>query len=544
MERRAIIAVVISILILVLYQEVVINRFFPPPAEPPQSERVEPPSAAPAAAPSPPELSGVPPQPSAALEAVPGAEVTVTTELYQAVFTTTGGRLKSLKLKHYRTTVDPDSPPLEMVQYPIGNRLPLGAALIGKPSLSDVAVVYRADQERVDIPAGGSAALTFTGELQGATIHKRIEMRGDSYHWDLDVEVANPPAGYSEVAVGWEEGTNPVAKPGEEVVFDSVVVLQAGKLHTLPFADLEAGELLSDNIEWTSLSGRYFLAALVPKADPLNALRTWAKRTDHTVEAQLLFPPGLLTARCEAYVGPEDIDHLEAAGHGLRRAVDLGWFTFVALPMLQAMRFLYRFTGNYGVAIIVVTVIVKVLFYPLTKKSFESMRAMQQLQPEMAKIRERLKDKPEDMNREVMELYKRHKVNPLGGCLPMLLQLPVFIGLYSALQNAIELRHAPFVGWITDLSAPDRLGAIQLPFVEHPGVPVLTLMMGASMFVQQWMTPSAADPAQQRIMMIMPVMFTFMFINFPAGLTLYWLVNNILTIAQQYWMMRPQKPTR
>jgi len=241
------------------------------------------------------------------------------------------------------------------------------------------------------------------------------------------------------------------------------------------------------------------------------------------------------------FVGPKDIDKLEAFGHGLRRAVDLGRFSFIALPMLQALRLLHRFTGNYGVAIILLTVLIKLLFYPLTKKSFESMRAMQKLQPEMAKIRERLQDKPEEMNREIMDLYKRHKVNPLGGCLPMILQLPVFFGLYSALQNAIELRHAPFIGWITDLSAPDRLGTIQLPFVQYPGIPVLTLTMGVSMFVQQWMTPSAADPSQQRVMMIMPLMFTYMFINFPAGLSLYWLANNLLTIAQQYSINRTPK---
>jgi YidC/Oxa1 family membrane protein insertase len=229
---------------------------------------------------------------------------------------------------------------------------------------------------------------------------------------------------------------------------------------------------------------------------------------------------------------------LNEAGHSLRKALDLGMFTFVALPLLHFLRFLYDYIGNYGVCIIILTVLIKVLFFPLTKKSFESMKAMQKLQPEMQKLRERLQDKPEEMNREIMELYRRHKVNPLGGCLPMLLQLPVFIGLYSALQNAIELRHAPFVGWITDLSAPDRLGTLHLPFVEHPGVPVLTLVMGATMFIQQWMTPSAGDPAQQRMMMVMPLIFTFMFINFPAGLTLYWLVNNILTIAQQFTMMR------
>lgn len=546
MERRALIAVVISILILVLYQEVILKRFYPAPeGSAPTGEDLSPPPAVPAAprnAPPPPEMAPAPPVAEpAAVELAEGAEVVVDTELYHAVFTTTGARLKSLELKKYRATMDPNSPPLQMIQYPVGNRLPLGIALVGKPTISDVAVDYRVDQPRVDIPPGGSATLTFTGELNGATIHKRIEMRGALYEWTLDVEVSDPPKGYAEIAVGWEEGMNPAGPKAAEVVFDSVVVLQGTKLHTALFTALDAGQLLQNDIVWEAFSGRYFVAAMVPQAAPENQVRGWAKRTDQTVEGQLLFPPGELATHVDLYVGPKDIDLLEAAGHGLRRAVDLGWFTFVALPMLQALRFLTRFTSNYGVSIIVLTVFIKLLFYPLTKKSFQSMRAMQQLQPEMAKIRERLKDKPDEMNREVMELYKRHKVNPLGGCLPMVLQLPVFIGLYSALQNAIELRHAPFVGWITDLSAPDRLGSIQLPFVEHPGIPVMTLLMGASMFVQQWMTPSAADPAQQRVMMIMPVMFTFMFINFPAGLTLYWLVNNVLTIAQQYMMTRSPK---
>src|SRR5262249_51839092 len=157
------------------------------------------------------------------------------------------------------------------------------------------------------------------------------------------------------------------------------------------------------------------------------------------------------------------------------------------------------------------------------RSSLRSMREMQKLQPQMTKIRERFKDKPDEMNKEIMELYRRHKVNPLGGCLPMILQIPVFVGLYNALLNAVELRHAPFAGWIRALSAPDRLGTIQLPFVEQPGIPILTLVMGISMFIQQWKTPATtADPAQQRVMLIMPVMFTFMFINFPSGLTLYW----------------------
>ncbi|MEO2169881.1 MAG: membrane protein insertase YidC, partial [bacterium] len=167
--------------------------------------------------------------------------------------------------------------------------------------------------------------------------------------------------------------------------------------------------------------------------------------------------------------------------------------------------------------------------------SFESMRAMQKLQPEMARIKEKYADDQQKQSSETMELYKRHKVNPLGGCLPMLLQMPVFFGLYQLLQNTIELRHAPFALWITDLAAPERLQ------IFGYAVPVLTIVLGASMFLQQKMTPSAADPTQQRIMMLMPLVFTFMFINFPAGLTLYWLTQNILTIGQQ-WLNLRSKP--
>jgi YidC/Oxa1 family membrane protein insertase len=531
MERRALIAVVISVAILVLYQEFVLKRFYPP--APAHTENIEPPAAAPA---EPAKVEASAPtaaQPVSAPEApaVEGTDVVVDTDLYHAVFTTAGARLKSLQLKHYRTLVAADSPPLQMVQYPVENRLPLGVALRGAQQMTDAAVVYRVDQQQVDIPSADSAVISFTGELDGATIRKRIEMHGNLYEWGLDVDVTNPPAGTTELGLGWEEGMNPAGPKAAEVVFDTVVVLQSGKLVKDLFTALDAGKLLESNITWLAFSGRYFVAALVPQADEQNALRTWAKRTDQTTEGQILFPPNAFAVHT---------DKLEAAGHSLRRVVDLGWFTFVALPMLQGLRLLHRFTGNYGVAIILLTVFIKLLFYPLTRKSFESMRAMQKLQPEMAKIRERLQDKPDEMNKEIMELYKRHKVNPLGGCLPMVLQLPVFIGLYSALQNAIELRHAPFIGWITDLSAPDRLGSIQLPFVDHPGIPVLTLTMGVSMFVQQWMTPSAADPSQQRVMMIMPLMFTFMFINFPAGLTVYWLVNNLLTIAQQYAITRSQ----
>ena len=187
--------------------------------------------------------------------------------------------------------------------------------------------------------------------------------------------------------------------------------------------------------------------------------------------------------------------------------------------------------GNYGIAIIVVSSVIKILFLPLTRKSMESMQVMQKLQPEMTKIRERYKDDAQRLQKETMELYRRHRVNPLSGCLPMLLQIPVFIGLYNTLLSAIELRHAPFVLWITDLSSPERLT------IAGYEIPMLAIAMGASMLAQQLVAPAAGDPTQRRIMMIMPVMFTFMFINFPSGLVLYWLVNNLLTIAQQRYVL-------
>jgi YidC/Oxa1 family membrane protein insertase len=547
MERRVLIAAIISLAIAVLYQELVMKRFLVPPnATPPTI--AEPPAALPPTAEAP-QNANAPAAPApgpevAAPPSIAGTDVVVDTELYTAVFTTAGARLKSMQLKDYATAVSPGSPPLQMVQYPVEAKLPLGIALRGgqsTPTLSDSSVAYRADRDRIEIAANGSGSITFTGELGGAAVSKRIELRGDSYEWALDASITSPPAGYTEMALGWEEGMNPAGPNAAEVVFDTIVVLQNDKLTRDAFTGLDAGKLVENNITWLAFTGSYFVAAIVPHAEDQNALRVWEKRTDQTVEAQLLYPPGLFHAAADLFVGPKVPDLLEAADHKLSKTIDLGFFTIVARPMLDGLKLLHRITGNWGVAIILLTVIIKVAFYPLTKKSFESMKAMQKLQPEMAKIRERLQDKPEEMNREIMELYKRHKVNPLGGCLPMLLQLPVFFGLYSALRNAIALRHAPFIGWITDLSAPDRLGTIQLPFVAHPGIPVLTLTMGVSMFLQQWMTPSAADPQQQRVMMIMPLMFTFMFINFPAGLSLYWLTNNLLTIAQQYSINRTRQ---
>jgi YidC/Oxa1 family membrane protein insertase len=212
----------------------------------------------------------------------------------------------------------------------------------------------------------------------------------------------------------------------------------------------------------------------------------------------------------------------------------------IAKPMLWMLNFFHTYVGNYGVAIILLTILIKLAFWPITQKGMLSMKNMQKLQPKIAKLREKYKADPAQMNQEMMALYKTYKVNPLGGCLPMLIQIPFFFALYRVLMAAIELRHAPFMLWINDLSAPDRLWiGFDLPYLQ--GLPVLTLLMGASMYLQQKMTPTTVDPTQARIMQFLPVVFTFMFINFASGLVLYWFVNNLLSILQQYLINRQTK---
>jgi YidC/Oxa1 family membrane protein insertase len=282
-------------------------------------------------------------------------------------------------------------------------------------------------------------------------------------------------------------------------------------------------------VVWGSLQSKYFMTAAVPLSGAAEKIRV-AMNGDLLesvlVAPALQLPPGgYRQFDYLLFFGPKDHELLKVADHRLDEAVHFGFFDLLAKPLLYVLVFFYGFLKNYGLAIILLTVIIKLLFWPLTHKSFASMKAMQKLQPEMQKLRDKFKNDKERLNRELMELYKTHRVNPLGGCLPMLVQIPVFFALYKVLLDSIALRQAPFMLWLTDLSAKD-------PYYITP------LLMGASMFVQQKMTPTTADPMQAKIFMFMPVIFTFLFLNFPSGLVIYWLVNNLLTIAQQYYINR------
>jgi len=233
------------------------------------------------------------------------------------------------------------------------------------------------------------------------------------------------------------------------------------------------------------------------------------------------------------YIGPKEIDRLKALGLNLDKAVNFGFFDSISKILLYVLKWFYKFTHNYGIAIIVLTFIIKILFWPLTHQSYKSMKDMQRLQPQIAKIRQRYKNDKVRMNQEIMNLYRTYKVNPMGGCLPIILQIPVFFALYYVLIYAIELRHAPFITyfpftkkiWLADLSAKD-------PYYITP------ILMGVSMVAQQKLTPSSVNPTQEKLMLFMPIFFTIIFLNFPSGLVIYWLVNNVLSIIQQVYINR------
>jgi YidC/Oxa1 family membrane protein insertase len=278
-------------------------------------------------------------------------------------------------------------------------------------------------------------------------------------------------------------------------------------------------------VQWVALQDKYFLSVLMPqKADAAVA----KKEGEKLVSAGVRMPRPAGTTQLQLYAGPKEYDTLRSLNVGLEETIDFGWFIFgswsvvkaVAKPIFYVLRFINEYTHNYGLTIILLTMGIKLLFVPLQYKSYKSMKQMQMIQPKVQGLQEKYKDDRDKLNKELIKLYRDYKVNPVGGCLPMILQMPVFVALFNILYMTIDLRQAPFVGWITDLSVQD-------PYY------VLPIVMGATMVIQQKITPTTMDPTQAKIMLVLPVFMTFLFINFPAGLVLYWLTNNVLTIGQQ-----------
>lgn len=538
MEKRALIAVVLSLLVLVLYQQWVTEQYSPPPAPPaPESKQVE--KVTPPAAQSPAALQ----QPQAVVQVParqPAKDVRVETDYYVAVFTSLGARLKSFTFKRYRTSVSETSPPYEMIPAVSGVPFPLGLRWQAAAPFDDGAIAYAVEGSGLQLSSNAEGKLVFRGQLpDGSIVTKEFSFTGSSYPIQLAVSVQRPDANAARPELMLTaKSDHDVLNP--DAPFEGMVALVDNKIKR-EYADaLIEGVNFSGELSWTGFGYTYFIFSVLPEN---GAGRSVSVQRSGPALIMALGPqagPAEPVARYTLFIGPKQLEILKTLGKDFEKTIDLGWFGFVALPFLYVMHFSHGFTGSYGIDIILLTILLKILMAPLTHKSFVSMKQMQKLAPQMERLKEKFKTDKEKLNKEIMELYRRNKVNPLGGCLPMLLQFPVFIGLYNALSTPIELRHAPFL-WIKDLSRPDWES---LPFTVgdwHLGIPVLTLLMGASMFLQQWMTPTAGDPNQRRMMLMMPIVFTAMFVTFPAGLTIYWLVNNVLTIGQQYWINRADR---
>ncbi|MFZ5776305.1 MAG: membrane protein insertase YidC [Thermodesulfobacteriota bacterium] len=533
-NQRTFLAIFLSLAILIGYQ-----YFFVPAPPPEQAASVEAP-AAPAKPAAPPATLSAPVKVAQPLRE--GRDIPVETSLYSAVVSEAGGMVKSFRLKRFREALAKDSGPKELVKTTLAEGLPLDFSWGSEPGMAPP-VAYEAAVAGVKTAEGGQTELVMRGVLaNGAEVIRILRMSDQHYLMELSVEVANttgqPISGAPYLAL-----VNRPFAAATTGVFTGPAALVDGALSEIKTDDLKKGsKSLTGQVAWAAYEDSYFMAAIVPDAEAKHTanfalIGEEVARTVLAGPADTLQPGQRRLYRYQVYMGPKHLETLKAAGHDLDRSVDFGWFDVMAKPTLYLLNFLHRYVGNYGVAIILVTILIKLAFWPIAQKGMESMKTMQKLQPKMAKLREKYKDDKARQQQEMMKLYQTYKVNPVGGCLPMLLQIPVFFALYKVLLMTIELRHAPFLLWITDLSAPDRLFiGFDIPFLG--GIPVLTLLMGATMFLQQKMTPSSADPDQQKIMMFLPVIFTFMFLNFASGLVLYWFVNNLLSIGQQYLVNR------
>ena len=541
MEKRAILAAVLMAALLVVYQA----YFFPssPPPSPPHDQ--QPPIALPdTPTPTMPTAAPVPaPTAKAPATRPPQRTATVDGPRYRAILSSEGSKLLEWTLK-YRG---------EKPMVVVGEFGPAGLLVaIGNAPPEPVPMTIRPDTLRLG-PGTPVGDLVFTGEVAGALVKKTLRFQADRYSIDVDIRVENTAGQPQTVTIALPWGVRRHEKPAEEKFIGqrpTEVVWSSGG-HVSRIDDLGAVTAKEVEGEWIGLDSTWYLAALLPKTpgfrltthgdsagDAKNGTVTIAVRATPTIA-----PGQTWAGRVELYAGPKEYERLVA--YGLEGTLNFGGFPiprkygglpmeWLGVPILKIMKWVHHYVGNYGVAIILLTVVSKVLFYPLTVKSMRSMKAMQALQPQVNALRSKYKNDPKKLQEETLGLYRKHHVNPMGGCLPMIAQIPIFYALYLALSVSVELQNATFLCfgrvfgvdvWICDLAG-------------HDPTYVLPVLMGVTMFLQQKMTPTMGDPRQAKMMLVMPFVFTFMFLNLPAGLVLYWTVSNILQILQQWYMDR------
>lgn len=555
MEMRAFIAVVLSLGVMVGYQYL----FAPEPPQPRSGGVIEAESPEPV---NPPEIQ-VPEEASGDDEGTTSLEsqaivagdrprqVTLETERYRMLLDNRGGLITGLELIGF----DADfGGPLELVVNEPGFA-PVGLLSLMTPETPDAASAPNQALYRMTIDGFEPNSLVRAekpvkvhwqwADPNGWIVDKQLTVNPDGHLSDLTLSVESPTDTPIFIMLG--PGLEMQADNGRTGIYlmSGAVLFDGEEVEHLSEDDLETPDVRLTNLTWGGIQSRYFAALFVPEAPvsvyvasvPASEPIVNQAATEEALEqkgapgTRAMFGVELqsgMPVSTSLYIGPKDYSLLFAEGHGLERAVDYGVFRILARPVAVTLEKLYEVTGNYGLAIILATFGVRLIFFPLSQKSMKSMRKMQQLQPQMNAIRAKFKgvkdaQKRQEMNVQVMQLYKDNGVSPLGGCLPMLLQMPVLFGFYAAISVSIISRHAPFMLWIQDLSQKD-------PYY------ILPLSMGAAMYGQQRMSPGTGDPMQQKIFRLMPIMFTFFFLTFPSGLVIYWLVNTALGIAQQAYV--------
>jgi YidC/Oxa1 family membrane protein insertase len=548
-DRNLLLAFALSFVVLSVWTMMQPPRPKPPPPE--ATQTVEAPQVAqPSSPPAVPAPAGAPAGEPAAPEAPPASVETIAIErpLYLAELSSQGAALRDWELTQYR---DRHGDPIRLASR--DDVLATTATPFADLALGDLSQQVWRVESRTD------TEVRFAWQRAGVSLRKTYHFSDDGYDFRLRIDVSNNSQ--AAIAPTFLVEMPLLERIGNDFREQSAAALHVGKVEHTPLASLGSAGFfgwmsgkkggapmeLSDEIDWAGVQTPYFLGAAFPDQPASARARFLTLEPGKRGAVQVYFDPVSLapsqsaTREYRVYLGPKEITRLEAFGPAAVASVDLGW-SFVH-PVTRAFSWLlavlHSFIPNYGWSIILLTILVRAAMTPLTVKQMRSMERMRRIQPMIKEIQEKYADDRQKQSEAMMSLYRQEKVNPLGGCFPMLLQLPVFIGLFYALRSSIQLRQAPFLGWIDDLAAPDLLFTV--PGVVFP-VRVLPLLMGASMFVQQKMTPMQVDPAQARMMLIMmPLMMTVVSYSFPSGLVLYWMMSNVLAIAQQLWTGRHLK---
>jgi len=474
--------------------------------------------------------------------------ISVSTPLYEIAISEHMAAVKSFELANYKETTREDSPLKQLVPDQLTDGT-LFFNLEGGTIQGLDNAVYTAgiDTTSVSLSQGEKTIVFSWVNPQGVSIKKIFTFRADSFLIDCNILIQNGsgmPVNDS-IVITVPGFYDEEIKKQSRFAFQGPIAYINDKYEDIAPDDIEDQDIFNGTIDWAGYSTRYFMTTVTPKEAVKGRIKlsyTDDIATNQFVQKMDRLDPGKQGQYDYTfYIGPKSYKILSEYDNNLKKAINFGWFDIIAKPLLITMNTIHDFIPNYGIAIILLTILIKLIFWPLGTKSYKSMNEMKKVQPLMMELREKYKDDKQRMNQEVMGLYKTYKVNPASGCLPLLVQMPIFFALYRMLYQAIELRHAPFFGWIADLSAPDRLFSFNfsIPMMQEPyGIPVLTLLMGASFLLQQKMTPTAGDPMQAKMMMLMPIFMTVLFINFPAGLVLYMFVNNIISMGQQFYTQK------